>query len=401
MKNVSKTLRLMLVAACCVGLAACASPFEIGFNPLRSASANRTYSAPRKGTVASTAQVSDESVKPVESKALPIKPAKCVDRTPPLPYSTCSVCQRGPAGGCYHDEYLCDGGDEMPNVHVAADWTVHGLEIEDTIAHYDTLPGRTCVVPSNKVCIYAPRFRSVRHITRLAMDEEYARVTGYHSPAPPVLMDGLNVPSTTLEQDKPKLETQDRLALAYENRLQDGAVSMALKAEAFLDALLPYENLQIVKIGRFDQRERAVLLEGSNAAITWTHDKAVQILLDGKAALTVTELDGPESLYQTEDPCPGKLRVIKVASTQFAEPGDVVDFTLRYDNIGSQAIGNVTLVDNLTTRLEFVEGSAQSSRRAEFYSERNEAESLVLRWEITDPLKPGDGGVVRFKCRVR
>lgn len=176
---------------------------------------------------------------------------------------------------------------------------------------------------------------------------------------------------------------------------------MALKPVAFLDALLPYENLQVIRLGRFNQKERALLLEGSNAAITWTQDKAVQILIEGKAALSVTKDVNTESLYETEEPCPGKLRVIKVASTQFAKPGDIVDFTLRYDNIGSQTIGNITLVDNLTTRLEFVEKSAQSSRVAEFYTERNEAESLVLRWEITEPLKPGDGGVVRFKCRVR
>ncbi|MDZ4782605.1 MAG: hypothetical protein SGJ19_20350 [Planctomycetia bacterium] len=399
--NATHSVRFTLLAACCVGLSACASPFEIDSNPLRTASAKRTYSAPRKGTVSSTAQVNDENVKPETTKALPIKPAQCVDRSPALPYSTCSVCQRGPAGACYHDEYLCDGGDEMPDVQVAANWEVLGLGIEDTVAHYDTVPGRTCVVPSNKVCIYAPRFRSVRHITRLALDEEYVRPTGYHAPAPPVLVEGRNMPTTTLEQDRVRLNVQDKLALAYENRLQDGAVSMALKPEEFLDAMLPYEDLQIVKIGVFDERQRALLIEGSNAAITWTHDKAVQILIEGKAALTATEIDGPEIVYQTHEPCPGKLRVIKVASTQFAEPGDLVDFTLRYDNIGGQAIGNVTLVDNLTTRLEYLADSAKSSRRAEFYSERNEAESLVLRWEITDPVEPGQGGVVRFKCRVR
>jgi len=368
---------------------------------LRTASAKRTFSAPRKGTVSSTAQVNDANIKPETAKALPIKPAKCPDRTPALPYSTCSVCQRGPAGGCYHDEYLCDGGDEMPGVEVAADWEVLGLGIEDTVAHYDTVPGRTCVVPSNKVCIYAPRFRSVRHITRLALDEEYVRPTGYHSPAPPVLVDSKNMPTTTLEQDRVRLNVQDKLALAYENRLQDGAVSMALHPEEFIEALLPYENLEVVKIGVFDERQRALLLEGSNAAITWTQDKAVQILLDSQHALNMTRDDGPEIVFQTHEPCPGKLRIVKVASTQFAKPGDIVDFTLRYDNIGSQAIGNVTIVDNLTTRLEYMNDSAKSSRRADFYSERNEAESLVLRWEITDPLEPGEGGVVRFKCRVR
>jgi hypothetical protein len=34
-------------------------------------------------------------------------------------------------------------------------------------------------------------------------------------------------------------------------------------------------------------------------------------------------------------------------------------------------------------------------------AEPNEAGSLNLRFEILDPLKPGDGGIVRFRCRVR
>lgn len=364
--------------------------------------AKKTFSAPRKGTVASTAQASDENVRPDTSKALPVEPANCLDMAPPLPYH---ICNSGDCGccddGCPMDEYLCDGGDEMPDAQVAADWTVYGLGIEDTVAHYDTVPGRTCVTPSNKVCIYAPRFRSVRQITRLAIDEELTRPTGYEVPTPPLLADALSIPTTTLEQEKPHIDAQDRLALAYENRVHDGAISMALKPVVFIDALLPYENLEIVKLGRYDQRERAMIMEGSDAAITWTQDKAVQVLIESKAALNVTKDDGPLVVYETEDPCPGKLRICKMASTQFAKPGDVVDFTLRYDNIGSQAIGNVTIVDNLTTRLEFVEGSAQSSRQADFFTERNEVESLVLRWEITDPLRPGEGGVVRFQCRVR
>ena len=41
------------------------------------------------------------------------------------------------------DEYLCDGGDELPSVEVRPDWSVDGLELEDTVVHYDTLDGDT------------------------------------------------------------------------------------------------------------------------------------------------------------------------------------------------------------------------------------------------------------------
>ena len=89
------------------------------------------------------------------------------------------------------------------------------------------------------------------------------------------------------------------------------------------------------------------------------------------------------------------------ALSPFAEPGDEVAFTIRFDNVGTETIGNVTIIDNLTTRLEYVPETAQCSIPAQFGTQVNEGDSLVLRWEITDPLEPGDGGVIRFTCRVR
>ena len=42
-----------------------------------------------------------------------------------------------------------------------------------------------------------------------------------------------------------------------------------------------------------------------------------------------------------------------------------------------------------------------AERVADFLFVPNEGGSLRLRWEITEPLKPGEGGVVRFRCKVR
>jgi uncharacterized repeat protein (TIGR01451 family) len=90
-----------------------------------------------------------------------------------------------------------------------------------------------------------------------------------------------------------------------------------------------------------------------------------------------------------------------VASACSAKPGEVVEFTLRFDNVGDQTVGNVTIVDNLTTRLELVPNTAQCSREAQFSTEANPQGSLILRFEINEPLKPGEGGIARFKCVVR
>jgi uncharacterized repeat protein (TIGR01451 family) len=81
--------------------------------------------------------------------------------------------------------------------------------------------------------------------------------------------------------------------------------------------------------------------------------------------------------------------------------GEEIEFTLRFDNVGNRVIGNVTIVDNLTTRLEYVPDSQKSSLEANFSTQPNEGDSVVLRWEIIDPLPAGEGGVLQFRARVR
>ena len=111
---------------------------------------------------------------------------------------------------------------------------------------------------------------------------------------------------------------------------------------------------------------------------------------------------GLQSIYTFDLP-KGKprLRIVKVASKHNARPGDVVEFTLLFENLGDQVIGNVTIVDNLVPRLEYVPDSQDCSLEANFSTQQNESESLALRWEIIKPLEVGEGGIIRFRCRVR
>jgi uncharacterized repeat protein (TIGR01451 family) len=128
----------------------------------------------------------------------------------------------------------------------------------------------------------------------------------------------------------------------------------------------------------------------------------VQILLDKKNVTADVKYDQSMSLYTVKSRLGSpRLQLVKVASTSFAKPGEEVDFTLRVDNIGNETIDKVAILDSLSTRLEYVPNSAQCSVDATFRVGRNEADSLVLRCELTKPLEPGQGGIVRFRCRVR
>ncbi len=73
------------------------------------------------------------------------------------------------------DEFLRDGGD--CGVPVGVSGGAAGLQMEDTVAIYDTLDGRTLVTPSNDVYIYSPRFAAVRQVVGLVLNEQRDRLS--------------------------------------------------------------------------------------------------------------------------------------------------------------------------------------------------------------------------------
>lgn len=324
----------------------------------------------------------------------------------------CSLPGCGPSGcaptGCApcrlvgpRDEYLCDGGDDGFTAGVRADWQVEGLEQEDTIAHYDTVDGRTVVTPSNQVCIYAPRFGVVRRMVDL---HEYARSDmpgGMETPLSLAKIDENERATTSLNQIEPTIDRSEDPANAMSDRKQLGELGRDLVVEEYDGVLAPYADLQLIRAGTVSNNEKALVSRASLAAVTWAGDQSPQITIGEKHAQAAISDKQPGVVYHLHDPKKPYLRLVKLASTGAAKPGEEVEFTLRFDNIGSQVVGNVTIMDNLTTRLEYVEGSQTSSVEADFSTQPNPGGSVVLRWEITEPLEAGEGGILQFKCKVR
>ncbi len=170
----------------------------------------------------------------------------------------------------------------------------------------------------------------------------------------------------------------------------------------FQNAFKVYENLSIIRMGKFEGSELPFLARGSNAAIAWSHTEAVHVILDHAGAMADVKYDDTKWIY-TVDSQPGKpkLRLIKVASASYAKPGEEIDFTIRFDNVGDEPIGNVAILDSLSTRLEFLPQSAQCNLDARFTTQPNEGDSVVVRCDVSKPLPAGQGGILRFRCRVR
>ena len=316
-------------------------------------------------------------------------------------YAGCATYSPGGAIRGPSDEYLCDGGDLGTEAVVITGGNVVGLEPEDSIAHYETIDGRTVVTPSNKVCIYAPRFAAVRQVVDLRALARIDAAEGAILDILPVKIDEKDQAATSLAALEPSIHRVKAPSSLLRGRDQAGELDRDRRVAVTLGAVAPYANLQTIRTGEVIGEDIVRLARSSLAAITWAGDQAAQVVLDNQKAQAEVSEQTPGTIYLLVEPNNPKLRLIKLASTAAAHPGDEVEFTLRFDNVGDRVIGNVTILDSLTTRLEYIEGSQKCSERALFDARLNEGDALKLRWSLTDPLKPGQGGVIQFRCRVR
>ena len=300
------------------------------------------------------------------------------------------------------DEFLLDGGDRRNAVIVREDWKVLGLDSEDTIAHYDTQDGRRLVSPSNRVAIYSPRFAAVRRVSQPSSESSPMRVAKMNDKIQLEAARGKDFSSTTLQ----RMQVGRNVGATRANGLEDKTRGIAADNVTHLfgarEYFQPYENFRIIKHGEHSVAESARLDLGMTAARVWEDNLGLQIAAHKTQPIIVRESARVQEIVTVKlENGESKLQVVKVASKIAAQPGEEIEFTIRFDNVGDQAIGNVTIIDSLTTRLEYVSDSAECTLHADFSSERNEGDSLVLRWEIRDSLAVGKGGLIRFRCRVR
>jgi len=284
---------------------------------------------------------------------------------------------------------------------VNPDWTIRGLDQEDTVVHFDTIDGATEVEPSNCVCIYAPRFAAVRKTVGLSLTRLRQKSAGVDLPMMLVQQEDVDSAGTVNQPLQPGRNVGLEPLVTLEDRNKGVMLENRNLALGLDNGFLPYENLLLIRRGQFDNSEKARLANSIEAAAVWSEEQAVQVVVDGEQAVVQEGVVEPLEIDRIERQGKPRMRICKVASDKDARPGDIVHFTLRFDNVGDQVVGNVTIVDHLVTRLEYVPDSAECSLDAQFFATEVEGESLVLRWEIAEPIEPGQGGIIRFQCRVR
>lgn len=303
-------------------------------------------------------------------------------------------------GRALADEYIYDGDDRDAPVGVDQNWNIYGMQTEDTFGHFDTIDGRRLVSPSNRVKIYSPRFAAVRKVDGVFNARRNARVGSFDKKLVMQTTRANDFSTTTMQNTQPTgIEATNR-ASGLELTTRGVVTDQAIEMVGLRNSFAPYENLELIKWGRHSNSQTSRLQLGMQSANAWQDNLRLQVHAKGAQPIIVNDLSSAQQIIHIEGGKGSVLRVTKIASKIAADLGDEVEFTIRFDNLGSKPVGNVTIVDNLTGRLQYIPGSAQSSLKANFINKENEGGSLMLRWEVIEPVKPFKGGIIRFKCRV-
>jgi uncharacterized repeat protein (TIGR01451 family) len=313
------------------------------------------------------------------------------------------------------EECLHDGGDRGLPAGLDPDGRLYGLDPEDTVAEWTDSCGRRRLTCSNRVCLCVPRFAVFR--TELPLNQ-YESVVG---PNDTRLVQGQELlarrqPSLLARQLEQMVLMRGReRPSVYLNQKVVGTLTQVQVLEAQEVVVGPIALLGTQAVATLTEVQRAMLLKQLELA----RELSTVARPAGYEQVVVTSVvarveAGPQVVSGTaetrdlticcnEAPCPPDkpLVLIKCADRPAAQVGDVVTFFLRYSNHGGRPLTDVAVTDSLSPRLEYVPGSAQSDRNAVFTTQDNGAGSVILRWEVSGRLLPGQTGSLRFQARVR
>jgi len=191
------------------------------------------------------------------------------------------------------DEYVYDGSDRGEKVRVGANFDVMGLHTEDTIGHFDTLDGRRIVTPSNRVAIYAPRFGAVRRVDGVfkanlnlpvGAFEEQTRIARARSAADP---------TTTKQNLSIKRYAATKRASGFVDRTRGVVSNNVTHLFGIRNAFEAYEDLSLIRIGKFSSSESARLRLGLMSASVWENNLGLQVAVKTSQPIIVRDVKEP------------------------------------------------------------------------------------------------------------
>jgi uncharacterized repeat protein (TIGR01451 family) len=303
------------------------------------------------------------------------------------------------------DEYLCDGGDRGNPASIALDGSLTGIDPRDAVVRFDIGLGERVkprVLPTNVVCVYAPRFAEVRLVT---LANETIDVQG---PRAGVTVEAAKLtraeeaPRRLVQNQSPELARMRSRASGFKGRVWTDEESNKRGAVAYDNITQVSSNVQKQHPELARTRQQPVVAKERIRLDTIKTAATPVVTGITESASEAVKVWGPHNMTGVETPPnrPG-LAVIKRVSAVEAEPGDTLTFVIYYRNMGNTPIRSVSIADSLLPRLEYVKGTSRGPEGATFSTGLNRVGSTELRWTLPGIIAPGAMGHVSFQAIVR
>lgn len=250
------------------------------------------------------------------------------------------------------EECFVNGGDGKFRLGVGPNGQIGGLDPTDVVAEY-TFGNKRKVGTSNIVCICVPRFVARR---------------------------------------------SDIIASGFQALTGAGGATQVVTRSVFSQRAASEVAVQREKtlgvIGK-DRPSAAVALTMLHAFGSRTRLEATYSASGVRAIGSIAE---PDELSNF----PGDLTITKSVDPKGPyKLGDEITITIHYVNNTREAAKDLIISDSLSTRLEYVVGSAAADRPSNVTTAENEAGSVAIRFELLGAIQPGTKGIVVFKAKIR
>jgi uncharacterized repeat protein (TIGR01451 family) len=314
------------------------------------------------------------------------------------------VCGTAPPTGrpwIPRDEFLCDGGDHAEPAHFGGDGGLRGIDPRDAVLQFND-DRRARILPTNLVCIYAPRFAEVRasvgpNEALMVETPLNARITERESTAEGRLRARRFVQNQGAEAARHRARASAMAGRVFAGEHEELRVLSGYDATL---SVVRFTLLQGPEQSRNREKAGAIRDTSHFLAIKTAESAIVKGIVQGAGEAVMTWT--PRETVGVEVP-PNKpgLAVIKRVSASEAEQGDTVTFAIQFRNMGNTPITAVSIVDSLLPRLAYVPGSAKGPKGTVFTAEENRVGSTELRWDLPGAIAPGAEGYVSFEAMVR
>jgi uncharacterized repeat protein (TIGR01451 family) len=327
--------------------------------------------------------------------------ARCAMPSGPV----CTAAPRPSRPSLPRDEYLCDGGDRATPAAPGSAGHASGIDPRDAVVQFDIglkNGSRSRILPTNVVCVYAPRFAEVRVSTGTNQNVDIQTTRTDKSLTKFAQSQAVLESKRLVQNQAPELARNLAKPSGLKGRLLIAEGSNNRGPTAYSGELLSAHNRQIqtAELSRNRQKLGQVKVKLRLDGIKSAESPLATGIVQG--ASEAVRVWAPHSITGVESPPdrPG-LAVIKRVSAVEAEPGDTLTYVIIYRNMGNTPISAVSIVDSLLPRLEYVKGTARGPEGTAFSTAANSVGSSELTWKLPGVLAPGAIGHVSFQAVVR